>query len=68
MKTTGIILAVFGGLLTLVGIIGAIEGHNANFSGLAIFVLGLFLISRANKKKEEEEKKRRWEQGNKDNE
>jgi hypothetical protein len=64
MKTTGIVFLVLGLLSTLVGIIGAANGQNANFSGLMIVVLGAYLISRANKKKEEEEKRRKWEQGN----
>jgi len=67
MKTTGIVLAVIGGLSTLGAIIGAVNGHQTNFAGLTFVVLGAFLISRANKKKEEEEKKKQWEQGNSDN-
>lgn len=64
MKTTGIILAVLGAFLTIVAIVGAIQGYQVNFSGTALLVLGIFLISRANKKKEEEEKRRNWEEGN----
>lgn len=63
MKTTGIVLTVIGGLSTLGGIIGAASGRPPNFAGLTFVVLGLFLISRANKKKNEEEKKKEWENG-----
>jgi uncharacterized membrane protein YbaN (DUF454 family) len=62
MKTTGIILLIIGGLSTLGGILGTAEGRNPNFAGLTFVVLGLFLISRANKKKEEREEKNQWEQ------
>jgi hypothetical protein len=62
MKTTGIILLIFGGLSTLGGILGTAAGRDPHFGGLAFVVLGLFLISRANKKKEEREKKQQWEQ------
>lgn len=63
MKTTGIVLIVLGGLLTIIAIVGAAQGYQVNFSGLAFLVLGAFLISRANKKNEEAEKKRKWEEG-----
>lgn len=66
MKTTGIVLAVIGGLSTLGAIIGAANGHQTSFAGLTFVVLGAFLISRSNKKKEEEEKKKQWEQGTND--
>ena len=63
MKITGIIFVVIGGLGTIVSIIAAVSGIEANFSALLPLILGLFLISRANKKKKEEEKKKQWEQG-----
>jgi uncharacterized membrane protein YbaN (DUF454 family) len=63
MKVAGIILLSLGILSVLGAIVGAADGHDPNFSGLAFIVLGAFLISRANKKKEEEEKKKQWEQG-----
>jgi hypothetical protein len=63
MKITGIVLIVLGGILTLTAIVGAAQGYQVNFSGVALLVLGAFLISRANRKKEEAEKKRKWEEG-----
>jgi uncharacterized membrane protein len=66
MKTTGIVLAIFGGLSTLGGILSAIAGRESSLAGLTFVVLGAFLISRANKKKREEEKKKQWEQGETD--
>lgn len=62
MKAAGIILLVLGILSTLGAIIGAAQGHNTSFGGLAFVVLGAFLMSRANKKKEEEANKKQWEQ------
>jgi len=44
--------------------LGTAAGRDPNFAGLTLVVLGLFLISRANKKKEESEKKKQWEQEN----
>jgi len=67
MKTAGIILLVLGGISVLGAIVGAAGGHDTSFSGLALVVLGAFLMSRANKKKEKEEQKRQWEDGTKDN-
>jgi hypothetical protein len=66
MKTTGIVLLIIGALSTLGGILGTIAGREPNLSGLALVVLGGFLIYRANQKKEEAEKKKQWEQGNTD--
>lgn len=63
MKTAGIILLVIGVLSTLGALIGAANGHNTSFGGLAFVVLGAFLISRGNKKKEEEKKKQEWVDG-----
>ncbi len=63
MKATGIILLVFGLLSTLGAFIGAANGHNTSFTGLAFAVLGAFLISRANKRKKEAEKKKEWNNG-----
>ncbi|MHA8056791.1 hypothetical protein VR611_12635 [Aquirufa nivalisilvae] len=65
MKTAGVILFVLGCLSTLGGIMAAIGGHRPNFTGVAIVVLGAFLISRANKKKAEAEQKKKWEDENK---
>jgi len=67
MKAWGIGLLVIGALATLGAIIGAANGQKSSFSGLALIVLGAFLLSRANKKKEEEEKRKRWEQDNTNN-
>ena len=61
MKVTGIILLVIGILSTIGAIIGAANGQNTSFGGLAFIILGAFLISRGVKKKEEEEKKKEWE-------
>ena len=61
MKITGIILAIIGGLSTLGGIIAAANGKGTPFGGLAFLVLGIFLISRAEKKKKEEAEKKKWE-------
>jgi len=66
MKTTGVVILVIGLLATLGGIVGTVEGHTPNFSGLTFVVLGAFLISRANKKKQEQEDKSRWENGTKE--
>jgi hypothetical protein len=63
MKIAGIVLLTIGILSVLGAFVGAANGHNTNFSGLAFVVLGAFLISRANKNKEEEEKKKQWENG-----
>jgi len=66
MKIAGIILLVIGLLAAVGAIIGASHGHNTSFVGaFAFIVLGIFLISRANKKKEEVEKKKKWEEGGK---
>ena len=64
MKIAGIILLILGGFSTLGDIIVASRGHKAPFAGLSFIVLGLFLISRANKNKEEAEKKKKWVEGN----
>jgi len=64
MKTTGIVILVFGCLSTLGGILATIGGHKPNFAGVTFIILGAFLISRGNKKKAEEEKKKQWEEGN----
>ncbi len=63
MKTAGIILIVIGGLSSLGALVGAMNGHSTSFAGIALVVLGAFLLSRANKKKGEEEKKKEWERG-----
>jgi hypothetical protein len=63
MKTTGIVLLVFGILSTFGGIMRTISGHEANLNGLAFVALGGYLVYRANQKKEEEDKKRNWENG-----
>ena len=60
MKIAGIIFTVIGGLGTIVSFLAAANGAEANFGALMPLVLGIFLISRANKKKEEQEKKRQW--------
>lgn len=62
MKTAGIILIVIGGISTIGAIIGASHGQRSSFLGIGLLVLGIYLISRANKKKEEEEKKNKWEE------
>lgn len=63
MKTTGIILIVFGGLSVLGTILSMANGRNSgSFGGLVFIVLGAFLISRAKQKKIEQEKKKQWEQ------
>ena len=62
MKIAGIILTVLGGIGTIMSLLAAANGAAANFGALMPLVLGIFLISRANKKKEEEEKKKQWEQ------
>ena len=67
MKIAGIIFAVIGGIGTIISLIAAASGVEANFSALMPLVLGIFLISRANKKKEEKEKKKQWEQESADN-
>lgn len=67
MKVAGIILLTLGIISTLGAMVGAANGHSTSFSGLALVVLGAFLISRANSKKEEEEKKKEWEKGASDN-
>lgn len=61
MKAGGIVLIVMGALSTIGALIGASQGHQTSFGGLAFIVIGAFLLSRANKKKEEEEKKKEWE-------
>jgi len=61
MKTTGIVLLVFGILSTFGGIMRTIAGNEPNLTGLTFVVLGGYLIYRANQKKEEEDKKRNWE-------
>jgi uncharacterized membrane protein len=63
MKTTGIILLVFGALATIGGIMGTISGREPNLSGLIFVVLGGYLIYSANQKKADAEKKRQWEEG-----
>ena len=67
MKTTGIVILILGCVSTFGGVMAAIGGHNANFTGLGLVVLGIYLIHRANKKKEEAENKKKWEQGDTDN-
>ena len=61
MKTTGIVLVVFGSLSILGAIVGASRGHQTSFAGLSFIILGAFLINRANKKQEENEKRKEWE-------
>jgi hypothetical protein len=63
MKTTGIVLLVFGILSTFGGIMRTIAGREPNLTGLTFVVLGGYLVYRANQKKEEEDKKRNWENG-----
>lgn len=62
MKITGIIFAMLGGIGIFFSLIAAANGYETNFGAFMPLVLGIFLISRANKKKEEEEKKKQWEQ------
>ena len=72
MKTTGIIVLIFGIFSTLRGFLWLVANGDENVVGnviglgLAFVVLGIFLINRAKKKKEEEKEKREWEQGGKD--
>ncbi|MEQ8324036.1 MAG: hypothetical protein RID18_16285 [Cytophagales bacterium] len=67
MKIGGIILLVLGIFSTIGGLLRASQGFEASIGGgLAFGVLGIFLISRANKKKEEEDKKKEWEKGSKE--
>lgn len=63
MKVAGIILLSLGIISVLGAIVGAANGRQTNFAGLAFVVLGAFLISRANKKREEEERRKEWEKG-----
>lgn len=68
MKTIGIILLVFavGNLITAIIATGhgAEEAAERSLSGaLTLGVLGVFLVSRANKKKEDKEKKDKWRKG-----
>lgn len=63
MKTTGIVLIVLGAIATIGAIGAASRGLRSNFSGLALIVLGAYLISRANANKEEEERKKKWGNG-----
>jgi hypothetical protein len=63
MKTTGIVLLVFGILSTFGGIMRTISGREPNLTGLTFVVIGAYLVYRANQKKEEEVQKRNWENG-----
>lgn len=63
MKTTGIILIILGCVSTFGGIMAAINGHKANFTGIGLIVLGFYLTYRANKKKEEQQEKDNWNKG-----
>ncbi|MCQ2171187.1 MAG: hypothetical protein MJZ17_00310 [Bacteroidales bacterium] len=57
MKTTGIILIVFGAIALL----GSLIGGSNPIGGLFFLFLGIFLVQRAKQKKEDAEKKRKWE-------
>ena len=68
MKIAGYILTGIGGLSTVLGIIGIAGGYqDANLSGLAPLVLGIFLLSRANQNEEEERKRNKWKEGKPEN-
>lgn len=60
MKITGIILIILGAISLLGAIIGAAKGFSTNFSGVLLLVIGLFLVSTANKKIERENNKDKW--------
>ncbi len=61
MKITGIILIIMGFLAVVREFELAAAGQPTKFEGLALIVLGAFLISRANKKKQEDDRKKQWE-------
>lgn len=56
MKTTGIVLLVFGALAFMGNMIGGSNPTGALF----FIVLGAYLIHRANQKKKEKEDKDKW--------
>lgn len=60
MRVAGIILLVFAGLNLIAVFTGNISALNGVFM---LGVLGVFLISRANKKKKEDNDKERWKNG-----
>jgi uncharacterized membrane protein YfcA len=62
MKTWGIICIVFG-ILGIIGAMSRTQQGNSIGVGLGVIVLGIYLLSRANKKKEDAEKKKKWEDG-----
>lgn len=56
MKTTGIVLLVFGAL----ALMGNMRGRGNPTDTLFFIVLGAYLIHRANQKKKEKEDKDKW--------
>lgn len=66
MKIAGIVLAIFGGIQFIVGFAGVAQGIEAAgksiTGGIVFIVLGIFLISRANKKKQKETERKEWEE------
>ena len=61
MKTTGIILIVFGSLSLLGFLLNPTVGASAG--GLLFIVLGAYLIYRAKQKKKEQQEKDNWSNG-----
>lgn len=62
MRTTGIVFVIIGVLSTLAAVGSASAGYDANFGGIGVLILGVFLISRAKRKEAEQQAKREWEE------
>ena len=60
MKATGLAMVILGVMSTIGAVIGASQGYDTSFGGLAFVVLGAFLIHRAGKKEAEQQQKDKW--------
>jgi hypothetical protein len=70
MKTGGIVAIIFGVLNIIAGIAISADPNYSHKAGgkfgfaIGCFVLGMYLINRANQKKEEEKQKNDWNKNN----